>query len=240
MQDTTNDPIISQRRPQPLGLLLIRLAAGVEQRCHLLGVLGVGQLKGHGGLPRHELGDLQVPRGEGCRPLGPQQQHDRAQRETGDHRPGSVGERIAPRLDSAQAGRLVQAAQVLPGRVAMPAWIETEMEMYVRVLASLLVSDAPPDAARLGGGRPGWAGGLRRLSPCPEQQRWEAGLHLARELQGPLRWATASWGGRFGLQRQVNAAGLGQVEVVSLEYVMTALNAAWRWDLRTGRREGAA
>ncbi|WP_240738138.1 hypothetical protein [Deinococcus fonticola] len=126
---------------------------------------------------------------------------------------------------------LVQAAQVLPGRVAMPAWTETEMEMYVRVLASLLVSDAPPDAARLGGGRPGWAGGLRRLSPCPEQQRWGAGLHLARELQGPLRWATASWGGRFGLQRQVNAAGLGQVEVVSLEYVMTALDAAWRWDL---------
>ena len=48
----------------------------IEQRGHLLGVLGVGQLEGHGGLPRHELGDLQVLGGEGCRAGGAQQQHD--------------------------------------------------------------------------------------------------------------------------------------------------------------------
>ena len=48
----------------------------IEQRGHLLGVLGVGQLEGHRGLPRHQLGDLQVLGGEGRRTRGAQQQHD--------------------------------------------------------------------------------------------------------------------------------------------------------------------
>ena len=48
----------------------------VEQRGHLLGVLGVGQLEGHGRLPGDELGDLQVLVGEGGGALLAQQEDD--------------------------------------------------------------------------------------------------------------------------------------------------------------------
>ena len=128
---------------------------------------------------------------------------------------------------------LVKAREALPARASsVPEWSDTQQEMYVRVLASLLVTDSPPEISALGGPRGHWKAGLWRLPPQLEQPRWKATLRLIQDSQVPVRWATASWGGRWGLQRQLNEKSLGgQVELISLEHVMNALNAAWRWDL---------
>ncbi|MFC6619322.1 hypothetical protein ACFQBZ_18330 [Deinococcus radiophilus] len=113
-------------------------------------------------------------------------------------------------LDSGEARRELKVppaaellAQAQAARHTLPTppqahLSDTQQEMYIRVLAGLLVSDAQQvqsflerPAAPLSGTDPG----LWRLPALPEQQRWPAGLALAD--QQPVHWVTASWGGRW-------------------------------------------
>ncbi|MDO4264019.1 MAG: hypothetical protein Q4C67_07465 [Deinococcus sp.] len=144
---------------------------------------------------------------------------------------------------------VARAAQVLRTGSAQPEtslsdWTETQREMYVRVLASLLIAEpAPLSAAQVGGQQPAahMPPGLWRLAALPERQRWAAGRRLLQQLSpaapvapgtpAPVQWANASWGGRWGLRLGLaGAEGVG-AEVVSLEHVVASLSAAWSWGL---------
>lgn len=127
---------------------------------------------------------------------------------------------------------VARAFQVVQKRAPLGRWTDTQREMYVRVLASLLVSDHPPDSQSLSGSVGDWPAGLWRFPAQPEQHRWAEGVHLVRQTTARGQWACASWGGRWGLRRTLKEAGLsGQVELISLEHVLNALSAAWLWDL---------
>lgn len=118
------------------------------------------------------------------------------------------------------------AAEVLRSRPDLSGWTETQREMYVRVLAGLLVAEPQAAAALLQPSAAGGKAGLWRLPALPERQRWAAGQRLVARL-GQVQWASASWGGRWGLRRELQ----DQAEVEALETVVAALSAVWNWEL---------
>ena len=132
------------------------------------------------------------------------------------------------------------AAEILRPQAALDEWTETQREMYVRALAGLLVAEPPATAEQLLTGTlftsAEVGAGLWRLPALPERQRWSAGRQLVQDLgrsvspsagRPPVQWASASWGGRWGLRRGLQAGA----EVVSLEHVVATLSAAWNWEL---------
>lgn len=137
------------------------------------------------------------------------------------------------------------AAPAQQGPAGLP-WTATQQEMYIRVLAGLLLTEGEHDSHDLllhGSGQPAdpqsgvplLAPGVWNLPALPEQERWAAALRLIRELgKQPgvrcVQWASPSWGGRWGFRRTLRQAGLS-AELRSLEQVMDTLSAAWRWDL---------
>lgn len=142
-------------------------------------------------------------------------------------------------------GLMEQALQRVTVRATRPDWMDSQREMYVRVLAGLLLTGASPtDPALLGASSPDLPAGLWRFPVMPDRTVWQTGLHLIQNLSDlpstndigtrrpSARWACASrgrqWGLRHFLQEHEQAV---HIDVVSLEQIMGTLSAAWLWNL---------
>ncbi|WP_261665148.1 hypothetical protein [Deinococcus sp. Marseille-Q6407] len=139
---------------------------------------------------------------------------------------------------------LAAAAPLQQSTVDLSRLSATQREMYLRVLAGLLVAERPPAPQELCGQPAGQLlAGLWRLPALPERDRWAAGRQLLAALGWEeAQWVSSSWGGRWGLRRLLaagsNAAEVPPTEaqtaeprVLALEYVVATLSAAWNWEL---------
>ena len=192
----------------------------IEQGGHLLSMLGVGQLEGHRGLPRHELGDLQVLGSERRRSRGAQQQHDTHAPPPVDHggvegraELGQLGDQkiaVAPGVLEGvhdQTGLMGQG-----GQGSTLGWEEGADQLLGVLAVGDLADPALPDAGQDEGGRVGVSNLADALSD--ERQRvvlLGAGEQQRRQLLGDDHPLLAVAG--FAVQTGVlhgDGCGLGQ------------------------------